>query len=114
MQLVGKTFKATLPSGEVSVIQVVDRINISGTYYMRFYKRGVTGLQRSNYYQLKRAIQNNRAVAAASYWQSQEWMSGIFHADAPLTAHQHRERMRQAVPATTIYSPTPTGQWIST
>ena len=115
MQLVGKTFKATLPSGEVSVIRVVDRISINGTYYLRFYKRGVIGLQKTNYYQLKRAIENHGAVPAVGRYQGTEWMQGIFHDTMSVTLGEHLARVGMTLPATTpVNQPTPTAQWIST
>jgi N-methylhydantoinase B/oxoprolinase/acetone carboxylase alpha subunit len=115
MQLVGKTFKATLPSGEVSVIRVVDRISINGTYYLRFYKRGVIGLQKTNYYQLKRAIENLGAVPAVNHYQGTEWMQGIFNDTPSVTLADHLGRMRMTLSATTpVNQATPTAQWIST
>ena len=115
MQLVGKTFKATLPSGEVSVIRVFDRININGTYYLRFYKRGVIGLQKTDYYQLKRAIENHGAVPAFGRYQGIEWMQGIFHDTLSVTLDEHLRRIWMALSATTpVNQATPIAQWIST
>lgn len=99
MQLVGKTFKADLPSGEKVVIHITKRVLRDGRYFLRFSKNGGSATHLTTIADMTSAVMNSGAAVALNRYQALEWQRGIFHPSAVWSHADHNARLRQTLSA---------------